>query len=64
MVDQNDSTRALSTLEATRPIKPSSPAAEPVPEQPGRVLPGLNRWLQHPPTEQVEVGYGSTVVDA
>ena len=27
MVDQNDSTSALSTLEATRPIEPSRPAA-------------------------------------
>jgi len=27
MVDQNDSTNALSTEEATRPIDPSSPAA-------------------------------------
>ena len=27
MVDQNDSIRPLSTLEATRPIEPSRPAA-------------------------------------
>ena len=39
MVDQNDSISALSTQEATRPIEPSSPAcAQPVAEDPGRVL--------------------------